>query len=228
MGLSVSACHYNIICQGRPSLMEQKKTCRGCGGEFPLTEFPLDKNRPGPRCKDCRAAYRWYAQRIRCAGGKPKGLREVDMEKIRQDWEAARKEWTEKTAANAKVNEERARRVEEKKRLLAEGKRCCSVCGEVKPLEAFPLSKSCLGGHTARCKACRAIYRQEYYAANRERLIQRAAQWQRDNPERVAERQRDYCSKNRERVNARAREYYHKNREKIRAQQQEYYRKKRL
>jgi hypothetical protein len=51
--------------------------------------------------------------------------------------------------------------------------RRCSGCGEWKPRTAtyFVLSKSCVGGLTGTCRACRIAYRKVWSAANREKRL---------------------------------------------------------
>ena len=63
----------------------------------------------------------------------------------------------------------------------------CKRCGERKERDEFYANPAGRDGKRPECKACTAIRRREWYAANREREIQRVREWQLANPERVRE-----------------------------------------
>ncbi len=53
--------------------------------------------------------------------------------------------------------------------------RKCSRCGETKPVEEFAWRRRAKGQRDSFCRPCRAAYKQEHYAANRQRYIDQAA-----------------------------------------------------
>lgn len=106
----------------------EEKTCRKCGKSKPLGDFYA--NRQGfdgrsARCKDCEAETLWKA-RLTALGTEPSPQQVVV-------WQQRR---AERTA------------------LPALGKKRCRVCGQVKPLEEFPRSKSHRDGRDSACGAC--------------------------------------------------------------------------
>lgn len=61
----------------------------------------------------------------------------------------------------------------------------CTKCGESKGRAEFYAAKGTVDGLRGDCKACHAVRAKAWYAANRERVIEKAKRWQRENPERV-------------------------------------------
>lgn len=53
--------------------------------------------------------------------------------------------------------------------------KCCTRCGETKPLDNFPL---CRGKHRARCKPCHTRDAQGWADRNREAYLKRLKEWQ--------------------------------------------------
>lgn len=51
----------------------------------------------------------------------------------------------------------------------------CGRCGETKASEDFAWNKKSRGKRDSYCRPCRALYKQEHYAANRQRYINNAA-----------------------------------------------------
>jgi len=66
----------------------------------------------------------------------------------------------------------------------------CRVCGKEKQESGFHRDSAARDGRRPECKACTAVRRKAWYAANREREIARVKEWQQANPERVNENQR--------------------------------------
>ena len=50
-------------------------------------------------------------------------------------------------------------------------KRSCGRCGELKPVEEFAWRRRARGQRDNYCRPCRAAYKQEHYARNRQRYI---------------------------------------------------------
>ncbi len=55
--------------------------------------------------------------------------------------------------------------------------RRCSRCGEVKPNEDFAWRRKDKGWRETYCRPCRAAYKQEHYAKNKQRYKDQAAEW---------------------------------------------------
>lgn len=68
----------------------------------------------------------------------------------------------------------------------------CKHCKADKPLDDFYADTAGRDGHRPECKACTAARRKRWYAANREREIDRVRRWASDNPERVRARAAEY------------------------------------
>ena len=60
----------------------------------------------------------------------------------------------------------------------------CAKCGDTKPLDEFHRKKSSRDGRRARCKTCLLAQKREYYAANRETLLERAIEYHAAHPHR--------------------------------------------
>jgi len=76
----------------------------------------------------------------------------------------------------------------------------CKKCGETKPLEDFYREKGCRDGHRPECKACNLAARKVWYAANKDREIERVKARQRENAERRNATQRAYRAANPDRL----------------------------
>lgn len=93
----------------------------------------------------------------------------------------------------------------------------CTKCYEWKPLDSgFHGDKRGLGGRTAKCKDCVAVYKRNYYKENSEKEKKRTKEWYEINKEVALERQRVYRELNREKVAETNRIYRLKNIDKIR------------
>ncbi|MGH8986882.1 MAG: endonuclease VII domain-containing protein [Acidimicrobiia bacterium] len=77
-------------------------------------------------------------------------------------------------------------------------KKRCRKCGETKPLEAFYRDAGSQAGRRSERKACTSARRKAWYAANREREIERVVAWQQQNREYYNQRQREYRREHRE------------------------------
>lgn len=92
--------------------------------------------------------------------------------------------------------------------------KCCTKCGETKPLGMFPLSKQSKDGHKPHCKACNSAYQREYAKTHKEQRRAYDAIWREKNRESELKRFADYRERNRERLRVRGREKYHASAEK--------------
>lgn len=68
--------------------------------------------------------------------------------------------------------------------------------------------------------------KQEYYAANREKILQRQKRYNEENREAIKTKQRDYYQKNREKLKDRGNAYYREHRDEINAARRELRRQK--
>lgn len=75
----------------------------------------------------------------------------------------------------------------------------CPKCGETKPIEAFYKHKGMHDGLQAQCKACSAKQAAAYYAANKERYLEKCAIWAAENKDRKRETNAAWLEANRER-----------------------------
>lgn len=82
---------------------------------------------------------------------------------------------------------------------VVDGKKQCSVCKIVKPLEDFSVQTAHKSGRSAGCKACRAASLRARWATDpkmRERDREYQRQWIAENREYYLERKREYSQKN--------------------------------
>lgn len=59
-------------------------------------------------------------------------------------------------------------------RILPAGLRRCSTCGDMKPIEEFPIKNKATGLRRSQCRACRRAYGREHYERNRPSYVSRA------------------------------------------------------
>jgi hypothetical protein len=108
-------------------------------------------------------------------------------------------------------------------------KKICATCGEPKALSEFTKEKSSPDGYRYSCAECRKAQAREYYRVNKERYIENAKNWRKQNPEktkiaRKQSRQRNkekssiysklYRLLHRDQNNERKLKWYHNNKEK--------------
>jgi hypothetical protein len=55
----------------------------------------------------------------------------------------------------------------------------CSMCGETKRFDDFMWNHIATGKRDSYCRPCRALYKREHYAANKQRYLDNAAAWTR-------------------------------------------------
>jgi 5-methylcytosine-specific restriction endonuclease McrA len=96
----------------------------------------------------------------------------------------------------------------------------CSNCGEIKPLDAFHISRANNDGRAYRCKSCFREYHAEYYAKHAEEVKEKRRARYAANPE----ADREYRAVNAERLHEKAREYYQAHIEHKREKMRAYYR----
>lgn len=112
--------------------------------------------------------------------------------------------------------------------------KCCTKCGQAKPISEFHKDKHNKGGLTLRCKMCRAAdnrryheenaekvkaYHARYYAENREKLRLRGAEWYAENREKQKASSAKWSVANKEKVRVNHAKWAVANAEKRRATQ---------
>lgn len=97
-------------------------------------------------------------------------------------------------------------------------KKHCGKCGELKPLAQFTKAARRPDGLNWCCRGCQ----HEYYMANRQKALERAAKYHREHQEEIRARRKDYHKKNRDRLNRKSAEYLEEHRAEILAKQAEY------
>ena len=83
----------------------------------------------------------------------------------------------------------------------------CSTCKELKPLFEFSKDKKAKDGLCYRCKVCSKSRMQDWYAANRDRLIAKARTNELADPEKAKQRKREYAARHPDRVRESNRKY---------------------
>lgn len=87
----------------------------------------------------------------------------------------------------------------------------CTKCNKLKPVNNFRKCKITKDGLQCWCNQCR----EDYYQANREKIVGKGKVWYKNNVEKCKQDNRKNHQKNRERDNKQSREYGRKHREKI-------------
>jgi len=72
----------------------------------------------------------------------------------------------------------------------------CTKCKEQKPLAAFRRQSSTKDGLKYFCKECDDATAKKYYEKNKNKIISKVTQWQKDNPDKVKDYKRSYYGKN--------------------------------
>lgn len=91
-------------------------------------------------------------------------------------------------------------------------KTCCR-CKTPLPLSSFNLDSGKADGFDVMCRACRKEQKADYYRRNRDKVIAKVSEYQRQNPDNVNERNRRSYRRNRETRQAYQATYYAQNRE---------------
>ena len=81
----------------------------------------------------------------------------------------------------------------------------CTKCGLEKPLSEYYNQKGQKHGKQPRCKACQKEYRQQYYQSNRETILIRTAEYQKNHPEVGRRSNKKYQETHKDEINRRAR-----------------------
>jgi len=89
--------------------------------------------------------------------------------------------------------------------------KCCSKCGEDKPLGEFPINKLGKDGYHSQCKLCRNEYKKTYKKKNREILKVKRSEYYRKNFKVIQKRKRVYFQDNKGRICERVKAYNRKN-----------------
>ena len=91
----------------------------------------------------------------------------------------------------------------------------CNKCGLEKNINEFNNNKKT-------CKFCEKVYKREYYKRNRERILEKTADYRSNNREKVLESQNKYKQKHRQLLRDKAKEYYYENRKEILEKHKDY------
>jgi hypothetical protein len=91
--------------------------------------------------------------------------------------------------------------------LVVDGKKPCSKCREVLPVENFYKSKKSFSGYKEECKDCKRKVDKPYTKANQEKRRQQKMAWRHANPEKIKKQQREYYRKRPELLKAKAVKY---------------------
>lgn len=93
----------------------------------------------------------------------------------------------------------------------------CTKCHEVKPVTEFSKDASHQDGLRSRCKDCMSIYKENLYAANKDRYAAENAAYYEVNAKKVKARVAKYNAENQEKVKAGNAKWRSKNMDKVRA-----------
>jgi len=73
----------------------------------------------------------------------------------------------------------------------------CTNCREQKPLRDFRKQRSTKDGLKYYCKSCDDRTAKKYYEKNKQKIITKVTEWQKDNPDKVKNYKKSYYSKKR-------------------------------
>ena len=73
---------------------------------------------------------------------------------------------------------------------------CCTKCGQDKPSEDFPKSKTCVSGFRSYCRVCKNKQTSTYYHNNKEKHREKADKWVKENPVAVKEIKTNWKKRN--------------------------------
>jgi len=110
-----------------------------------------------------------------------------------------------------------------KNRIKAIRFKTCSKCGETKPIYKFPKDKRNTDGRLGICKKCRSQESLKYYYQDRERILIRIKEYQKNNKEDRSKYFQDYRKKNKKHLKKLAGEWYKKNKKAIKKRNLKYY-----
>jgi hypothetical protein len=85
--------------------------------------------------------------------------------------------------------------------------RTCKKCGETKPIEEFAK-----GHNLATCRLCNNVYSRNYYAQNRERLIQTHKKYEQSHRDKIREKNYKYRKEHKEWYKSTCEKYRSRNR----------------
>lgn len=94
--------------------------------------------------------------------------------------------------------------------------KCCSVCGEVKPLEEFPRRSDASDGRRSRCKTCTQTYKAEHYKANRDKILADQAEYRDERRDEFRARNTRYYEAHKDEIRERGAEYNEAHKDEIR------------
>lgn len=100
--------------------------------------------------------------------------------------------------------------------------KACSVCNEVKTLDAFTTHKVCLGGKASDCKECRRQNKRKWASENKDKVDSHTAKWLQENPGKNAERSLAYAEENRDKMRETTRQWQRENVDKMNAKNNRY------
>jgi 5-methylcytosine-specific restriction endonuclease McrA len=83
----------------------------------------------------------------------------------------------------------------------------CRKCGEVKPLERFPIDKRNRDGRGGQCRPCKDQKTKEWQARNKEKVLEASRKWKARNPNWIQTYSATYWEENKERVALKRKEW---------------------
>tara|TARA_Y100001973_G_C5080122_1_gene272046 strand:+ start:72 stop:365 length:294 start_codon:yes stop_codon:yes gene_type:complete len=72
----------------------------------------------------------------------------------------------------------------------------CTKCKEQKPLTAFRKQSSTKDGLKYYCKECDNEMAKSYYSKNKNKIVDKVKEWQKNNPDKVKNYKKSYYGKN--------------------------------
>jgi len=106
-------------------------------------------------------------------------------------------------------------------------KKKCTKCEEVKAFDEYGKRKTSKDGLHGWCKACVAIYHNQYNKQYRQDNKEKSKQYYQDNKERLVKQQKQYYQDNKEECKKQQKQYRQDNKEKIAKRQRQYEKKRR-
>jgi hypothetical protein len=100
-------------------------------------------------------------------------------------------------------------------RATADGLKYCKYCDTTKSIEGFPKTG-------AKCKACRSEWAKQYYEDNKDYILQRNREYDKDHAEEISEYKKQYREENKEHISEREKQYRQEHKEERTAYEKQY------